>query len=67
MKEDIRILIKQYRKELHALEVRYLTEKKAGRLENESYFFGQWCKLGNVICDLKGIERKNALKGDLMR
>jgi hypothetical protein len=66
MKEDLRMLIKQYRKELVALEGRYLEEKRAGRLENESYFFGQWCKLGSVICDLKAIERKNAQKGDLI-
>lgn len=58
MKEDIRILLKQYRKEVHALETRYLTERQAGRLENESYFFGQWCKLGNVICDLQALFRK---------
>jgi hypothetical protein len=66
MKEDLRMLIKQYRKELVALESRYLEEKSAGRTENESYFFGQWCKLGSVVCDLKALQRKYASKGDLV-
>lgn len=66
MKEDLRLLIKQYKKELHVLEARYLEEKKAGGDANESYFFGQWCKLGSVICDLEALQRKNAQKGDLV-
>lgn len=59
MVDDIRHLIDQYTMELSFLQTRYLTERKEGRAENESYFFGQWCKLGNVICDLKGRLRKH--------
>ena len=58
MIEDIKHLIEQYTIELSNLETRYLTEKQAGRAENESYFWGQWCRLGTVICDLKGKIRK---------
>lgn len=62
MKEDIEYLINQYTIELSFLERRYLVEKEAGRSENESYFWGQWCRLGNVICDLEGKLRKHAKK-----
>jgi hypothetical protein len=66
MKEDIRIMIKEYKKELYILETRRMAEKKAGRDENESYFLGQWCKLGSIICDLQALLRRHA-KGDVMR
>lgn len=58
MKQDIEKLIDHYKKELVSLETRYLTEREAGRKENESYFIGQWCRLGNCLCDLQAIKRK---------
>ena len=59
MKSDIKYLIDQYTIELSRLETTFLSERHAGREENASYFWGQWCKLGNVICDLKGLQRKH--------
>lgn len=54
MKDDIKALICMYEKELKQLEINFLAAREACRTENESYFFGQWCRLGTVICDLKG-------------
>ena len=65
-KEQIVEMIEIYTSEMTRLECRYLEEKAQGRLENESYFYGKWIQLGNVICDLKGFilrqPQKNSLK-----
>lgn len=59
MKEDIEELIKQYTIELSFLDIRVAKERQAEGGENESYFWGQWCRLDNCLCDLKAIQRKN--------
>lgn len=65
MKEDLRMLIKEYRKLLQVLEDRHLEERRKNG-QNEAYFFGQWSRLGSVICDLQALERKNAQKDNVL-
>ncbi len=61
MRDHVKRLIEQYTIELAFLEKRYNDERRSGKSENESYFWGQWCKLGNVICDLKSLMKRDDL------
>jgi hypothetical protein len=57
MRKDLQYLVDQYKIELSFLELRYKEEAQANRRENHSLFFGQWQRLGIVICDLEGFMR----------